>query len=54
MTLVLQELTVNEYKFQQVSEFTYLGSSLNGNNKIEEEIHIRIIMGSRAYLSHLK
>ena len=35
-TGLLQELTVIEYKFQQVSEFTYLDSSLNGNNKIEE------------------
>ena len=51
---LLQELAVNEYKFQQVLVFTYLGSSLNGNNKIEEEINIRIIMGNRPYLSYLK
>ena len=36
------------------SRFTYLGSSLNGNIEIEEEINIRITMGNRAYFSHLK
>ena len=43
--------TVNEYKFQQVLDFTYLDSSLNGNNEIE--INIRIMMGNRANFSHL-
>ena len=45
-------MTVNECKFQQVLEFIYLRSSLNGSNNIEEERNVRIMMGSRAYFSH--
>ena len=37
--------------FEEVLEFTYLGSSLNGNNKIKEEKNIRLMM--EAYFSHL-
>ena len=51
---LLQELTVNEFLLQQVLEFTYLGSSLNCNNKIDKQINIRIMMDNRAYFSHLK
>ena len=48
-------LAIDNYKFENVKEFTYLGSSINNENKIENEIKKRIMCGNRIYfsLSHL-
>jgi hypothetical protein len=32
----------------------YLGSIINGNNSIEEEINERIVLGTKAYYANLK
>jgi hypothetical protein len=42
------------YNFESVRDFTYLGVSINDENKIEEDIQKRIMNGNRAYFSHLQ
>jgi hypothetical protein len=37
---------------EQVKSFKYLGSIVNGNNSIEEEIKERIILGNKAYYAN--
>jgi hypothetical protein len=44
---------MGSYNFESVREFTYLGDSINDENKIEEEIQKRIVNGNPAYFSHL-
>ena len=50
---VLKDLNINNMKFQQVSNFQYLGSIVNSNNTIEEEVKKRIIQGNKAYYANL-
>jgi hypothetical protein len=45
-------LQTNNYSFEKVSNFTYLGSILNGNNQIQLEIYERIWEGNRAYYAN--
>jgi hypothetical protein len=44
----LQKLRMWSYNFESVREFTYLGVSINNENKIEEEIQKRIVNGNFA------
>jgi hypothetical protein len=37
---------------EQVKSFKYLGSIVNGNNSIEEEIKERIILGNKAFYAN--
>ena len=39
-------------QFEQVNSFKYLGSTVNTDNSIEEEIKERIATGNRAYRVH--
>jgi hypothetical protein len=47
-------LNTGEEQFQQVNAFQYLGTVVNTNNSIEEEIKERIAAGNRAYHVHKK
>jgi hypothetical protein len=47
-------LNTGEEQFQQVNAFKYLGTMVNTNNSIEEEIKERIAAGNRAYHVHKK
>jgi hypothetical protein len=40
--------------FESVQSFKYLGSVVNQNNKIEEEIKERIIAGNKAFYANRK
>jgi hypothetical protein len=51
---LLQNLTVADYNFKGVREFTYLDAFINDENKVEEEITKRIMSGNRAYFSHIQ
>ena len=47
-------LNTVEEQFEQVNSFKYLGSTVNTDNSIEEEIKERIVAGNRAYHVHKK
>jgi hypothetical protein len=44
-----QNLTIGEYNFEMVKEFSYLGSKVNCINNINGEIHNRILLANTAY-----
>jgi hypothetical protein len=45
-----RQIGIGGYGFERVSSFPYLGSILNGDNSISEEITHRIKKGNRAYM----
>jgi hypothetical protein len=45
-------LYITNSHFEQVKSFKYLGSYVNGNNSIEEEIKERKSMGNKAYYAN--
>ena len=45
-------LRINDIQIAQVNKFKYLGTTLNGNNSIEDEIKERIANGNRAYYAN--
>jgi len=47
-------LNAGEERFEQVNSFKYLGTMVNTDNFIEEEIKERIAAGNRAYHVHKK
>ena len=51
---VLEDLNIDNTKLQQVSNFKYLGSTVNSNNTVEEEIRERILLGNKAYYANLQ
>jgi hypothetical protein len=44
-----KNLTIGEYNFELVKEFSYLGSKVNCINSIDGEIHNRILLANKAY-----
>jgi hypothetical protein len=53
----LTSLKVGEYQFEQVESFTHLGTIVNTQNTIREEIKTRIMAANRSYFDlqkHLK
>ena len=49
-----QNITIGTPTFKMVKQFTYLGSQLNTDNNIMDEIKRRITLGNRSYFSLLK
>ncbi|PSN54154.1 hypothetical protein C0J52_06854 [Blattella germanica] len=47
-------IKINDYTFDQVQEFTYLGSKLNSENNVGREIKQRITNGNRTYYMYSK
>ena len=45
----LDKLKVENMQIDQVSSFSYLGTNVNGNNKLEEAIRQRIAKGNKAF-----
>jgi hypothetical protein len=43
----LQNIVIGQHAYEGVDKFTYLGSSLNTQNKTAEEIKIRLISGNK-------
>jgi len=43
-----RQIAIGGYRFERVSNFPYLGSTLNGHNNISEEITHGIKKGNRA------
>jgi len=48
----LQELQISAMYLEQVQSYKYLGSTLNSDNSIEEEIQNRITLGNKAYYAN--
>jgi len=48
----LGKLRVGDIQIDQVKSFSYLGSTVNGNNTLEEEIRERIAKGNRAFYAN--
>lgn len=46
-----QNVTIGEYNLEGVPSFKYLGSIINANNDIEEEIKSRIIAGNKCFFA---
>ena len=47
-------ININQYKFERVSSFIYLGSLINDTNDINEEIKRRIQNANKAYFGLLR
>lgn len=48
-----QFIKISNYKFEKISNFTYLGVKISNKGLISEEINNRIILGNRAYYANL-
>jgi hypothetical protein len=45
-------LTVGNIQIEQVISFSYLGTIVNGNSTLEEEIKERIVKGNKAFCAN--
>ena len=45
-------ITVGNIQIDQVRSFSYLGTIVNGNNTLEEEIRERIVKGNKAFYAN--
>jgi hypothetical protein len=45
-------IDITQTRLEQVKSFKYLGSIVNGNNSIEEEIKERISLGNKAFYAN--
>jgi hypothetical protein len=50
----LTPINIENKEFEQVKTFTYLGSIVNTDNTIEEEIKERIALGNKVYFANKK
>jgi len=48
------KLEIDNMSFESVQSFKYLGSTVNQNNTIEEEIKERLIAGNKAFYANQK
>ena len=48
------KLEIDNMSFESVQPFKYLGSTVNQNNTIEEEIKERLIAGNKAFYANQK
>ena len=48
----LGELQINSMCLEQIQSYKYLGSTVNSDNSIEEEIQYRITLGNKAYYAN--
>ena len=50
--MMLFQITGGNIQIDQVRSFSYLGTTVNGNNTREEEIRERIVKGNKAFYVH--
>ena len=48
----IEGIDITQTHLEQVKSFKYLGSTVNGNNSIEEEIKRRISLGNKAFYAN--
>jgi len=46
-----QNLNIDQYTFEQVDNFKYLGVNINANNNMHNEIHLRLAAANRSYFA---
>jgi hypothetical protein len=51
---IKEDLNCPNLSIEQVRQCKYLGSIINDNNSIEEEIKERIVLGTKSYYANLK
>jgi hypothetical protein len=49
-----KSINIENKEFEQVKSFKYLGSTVNTDNTIEEEIRERIVLGNNAFFANKK
>jgi hypothetical protein len=49
-----RNLSIGEYDFEGVRGFSYFGTNINSENKVNEDIQKRIMAGNRAYFAFIK
>ena len=49
----LDRLMVGNIQVDQVRSFSYLGTTVSGNNTLEEEIRERIVKGNKAFYANI-
>jgi hypothetical protein len=42
-------LSVGKYRFEKVTEFKYLGTTISDDDNLDIEIHYRLLMANRCY-----
>jgi hypothetical protein len=47
-----KSINIENKEFEQVKSFNYLGSTVNTDNTIEEEIKERIALGNKAFFAN--
>ena len=50
----LKAINIENKEFEQVKSFKYLGSNVNTDNTIEEEMKQRIVLGNKAFFANKK
>jgi sorting nexin-29 len=45
----MQYVIVNNYKFEKVNEFKYLGTLIKANNNLTQEINHRLLLANKCY-----
>ena len=50
----ITQLKIHNFAFENVENFNYLGSILNGDNKMNTEIAERIAKGNKTYYANVK
>jgi len=48
----IEGIDITQTQLEQMKSFKYLGSNVNGNNSIEEEIKRRISLGNKAFYAN--
>jgi hypothetical protein len=48
----LDILTAGNIQIDQVTSFSYFGTTVNGNNTLEEEIRERIVKGNKVFYAN--
>ena len=50
--VVIERIDITQTHLEQVKSFKYLGSTVNGNNSIDEEIKRRISLGNKEFYAN--
>jgi len=51
---MVADLSVGEYTFQEVNDFKYLGTNINKNNNMHNEIKLRISAAKKGFFALVK
>jgi len=49
-----QNLTTGNFKLKHIDSITYMGSIVNNENKLQTDLHSKIMTANRSCLTHMK